>query len=578
LTARRARISEPGTWVPVSGTRGVELYAFINKPSLITSNAFLMRTSCEIILIDPGASVEQKDQINQILRDLVHEQPRPILVVLTHCHHDHSCYVGAVALDGGLVKRLGHERTIDALRRGDRALTLADLYPNAKVSDANFDVALFRAHTQTPSAPAIVALGQRGRLSMFRDTPETGDGTYADRQILRLGTGDDLEFYYTPGHSPDHLAIRLGGHLFLGDLPFAADPGLAGLPGWDARALAGSIANMTWLIENAMIEICHAGHGRSLPASTMRQVLAREQREAGLLKEITEINRSRVATLKAHAHELLEVASDMYAVIAGRILSTARRLELLEEPRYADRFRTAVDLDGVERALDDLRRFCINFGSDMLPELSTVLKCVQVMRRLEAALVTAGELAGAALTGRTARLLDDFFNAVRGLRITNAIDVADVNDLAATAIRTLRARPLLDEVTTGAGADDDTFARSLARRLAFVDILRNVDVEVIRLDGCAMVTTDAQRIIDVLTDAVELLAASGARHIALRVTRDCDWVAIEVRQHDLTPRAAIDRRRQQVYRRILAIGGSSLRDYNERAITVMVGRSTSSRP
>ena len=85
--------NSPG-WSPVSGTNGIELYELINKPSLITSNAFLLRTPSEIVVIDPGASNEQRDRINHILADLLSENSRPILVMLTHCHHDHSATLG----------------------------------------------------------------------------------------------------------------------------------------------------------------------------------------------------------------------------------------------------------------------------------------------------------------------------------------------------------------------------------------------------------------------------------------------------------------------------------------------------
>jgi glyoxylase-like metal-dependent hydrolase (beta-lactamase superfamily II) len=565
------RNAKSAGWSPVSGTNGIELYELINKPSLITSNAFLLRTPSEIVVIDPGASNEQRDRINHILADLLSENSRPILVMLTHCHHDHSCHAGNVGPVESLVKRVAHVITVEALRRHDRALTIADLYPDAKICDTHFDLVLFQSHKHAPSSTAVVELGRETKLALTRDAPTTGIGRRVDRQILRLGTGDELEFYHTPGHSPDHLCLRLGRHLFLGDLPFASNPGLAGLPGWDATALDRSIGSMCWLIEKANIETCHTGHGRSLPAAAMRAILERTLQESSPLADIAEINKSRVTILKTHSLELLDVARDLFAVIAGRLLSTAHRLELLDESAYAEQFRTGIDIDGVERALDDLQQFCANFRADVLPQLSTVLKCVQVMQLLEYALTAAGEIAGAALTARTARLLEDFFNAVRGLRITNMVETIDANELAEAVIRTLRLRPPLDDVTPSVGRNDEAFARSLARRLAFVDILRHVDVELIPLNTCTKTTADPQRLSDVLTDAVELIAASGARHIALRTLCNGNQLELEVQARGASPRVAIDERRQRVYQRVLAIGGSSLGGIDDLAITVRLG-------
>jgi glyoxylase-like metal-dependent hydrolase (beta-lactamase superfamily II) len=557
--------ASPAEWSPVPGTSGVELHSLINKPSLLTSNAFLLRTPLELIVIDPGASDEQKDKINQILMAELNDQARPVLIMLTHCHHDHSCHVGNIAPNAPIVMRLAHAVAVDAFRRQDLALTIASLYATTKICDAHFDVALFSSDARSGSLFVDVSRGTR--LAADPAAPVAG----AERQTLRLSTGDELEFYHTPGHSPDHLCMRLGRLLFVGDLPFASNPGLAGLAGWDATGLAQSVADMSRLIGKSDIEICHTGHGRSVPPAAMLQILARVQQESSSLGDIAEMSKPRVAMLKAHALELLDVAGDLFAVIAGRMLSTAHRLELLEEVEYAERFRAAIDADAVEDALDDLRRFCRDLRADALPELSTVLKCVQVMQRLEQALTAAGEVAGASLTGRSARLVGDFFNAVRGLRITNTVDTVDANELANNAVRTLRARPSLDVAAHLTAGGEDEFRQSLARRLAFVDVLRNAEVELVPLEGRATAMADSQRISDVLIDALELIAASGARHISIRTRRNEHQLEIELRSPDFSPRSAIDERRRRVYQRVLAIGGSSLRDIDDQAIVLQLG-------
>jgi glyoxylase-like metal-dependent hydrolase (beta-lactamase superfamily II) len=561
----RAVDASPAEWSPVPGTSGVELHSLINKPSLLTSNAFLLRTPLELIVIDPGASDEQKDKINQILMAELNDQARPVLIMLTHCHHDHSCHVGNIAPNAPIVMRLAHAVAVDAFRRQDLALTIASLYATTKICDAHFDVALFSSDARSGSLFVDVSRGTR--LAADPAAPVAG----AERQTLRLSTGDELEFYHTPGHSPDHLCMRLGRLLFVGDLPFASNPGLAGLAGWDATGLAQSVADMSRLIGKSDIEICHTGHGRSVPPAAMLQILARVQQECSSLGDIAEMSKPRVAMLKAHALELLDVAGDLFAVIAGRMLSTAHRLELLEEVEYAERFRAAIDADAVEDALDDLRRFCRDLRADALPELSTVLKCVQVMQRLEQALTAAGEVAGASLTGRSARLVGDFFNAVRGLRITNTVDTVDANELANNAVRTLRARPSLDVAAHLTAGGEDEFRQSLARRLAFVDVLRNAEVELVPLEGRATAMADSQRISDVLIDALELIAASGARHISIRTRRNEHQLEIELRSPDFSPRSAIDERRRRVYQRVLAIGGSSLRDIDDQAIVLQLG-------
>jgi glyoxylase-like metal-dependent hydrolase (beta-lactamase superfamily II) len=558
-------------WSLLPGSRGAELCAFINKPSLITSNAFVVRTPFEVIVIDPGASVEQKDGINQVLAEVLRERPRPVFILLTHCHHDHSCHAGAIGAEGSVVKRIAHVGAIDALRRRDSALTVAELYPNAKICDARFDLALFQDEHAAVSAGSI-GLGEGVRVELRRDAAIARDGRRIERQAIQLGTGDELEFYHTPGHSPDHVAMRLGRHLLVGDLPFAANPGLAGLAGWSAPALLRSIESMTWLIEDAEIKICHTGHGRSLTAEAMRGVLQRVHGECSSLSHIEQVDSARVAMLRAHALDLLDVATDLFTVIAGRMLSTAHRLEALEESAYAARFSAAMDVDGLENALADLRTFCANFRADVMPELSAVLKCTQVMQRLERSLTAAGELAGAAITARANRLLADFFNAVRGLQITSTIESIDANELVRTVLSTLRTRPPLAGLALGMGESEEAFSQSLARRLAFVDVLRKVSVDLSLLNEPVTTTADGQRAADVLMDAVELIAAFGIDRVNIRVVRSREFVDIEIEVADPSLLAAIDDRRLRLYRRMLALGGSALAAVNDRAVTLRLGR------
>jgi len=121
------------------------------------------------------------------------------------------------------------------------------------------------------------------------------------------------------------------------------------------------------------------------------------------------------------------------------------------------------------------------------------------------------------------------------------------------------------------GESEEAFSRALARRLAFVDILRNVRVELVPLDAPAMTMADSQRVADVLMDAVELIAASGSKRISLRTVCDGKFIQIEIHTPDASLRSAIDERRLGLYRRSLAVGGSALAAANDQVITVRLG-------
>jgi hypothetical protein len=200
------------------------------------------------------------------------------------------------------------------------------------------------------------------------------------------------------------------------------------------------------------------------------------------------------------------------------------------------------------------------------------LKCTQVMQRLERSLTAAGELAGAAIAARASRLLADFFNAVRGLQITSTIEIIDANELVLNAIGALRARPPLTGLAPAIGESEEAFSQSLGRRLAFVDVLRKVKIEPALLDGPTTTLADGQRALDVLMDAVELIAAFGADRIDLSVLRSGAFIDLRVAVRDGSLRAAIEDRRLRLYGRMLAVGGSALAGADDQAVTLRLGR------
>jgi len=85
------------------------------------------------------------------------------------------------------------------------------------------------------------------------------DGLVLHTQTIALGDGDRLEVYHTPGHSPDSISMRVGSLLFLGDLFFAPNPGMAGAYGWSQQDLMQSILKILWILENEDIDLCFSG-------------------------------------------------------------------------------------------------------------------------------------------------------------------------------------------------------------------------------------------------------------------------------------------------------------------------------
>ncbi|WP_054848588.1 MBL fold metallo-hydrolase [Methanoculleus chikugoensis] len=208
-----------------------DLPPFLRKPDVTCSNAYLIRTPGEILLVDTGADPAQMERILELVDDLLREAPRPVLLFLTHCHIDH-CFQAVRNRRFRSLPDLSvaaEETGARALEAGDAVRTVAELMGGREIE------------------PLPVALS----LLAARDceTLETDGGIILHRQQILLRSGDTLTVYHTPGHTPDSICIRLGGCLFIGDLLFSASPpGIAGIAGWDQPALLETVGRARWIL------------------------------------------------------------------------------------------------------------------------------------------------------------------------------------------------------------------------------------------------------------------------------------------------------------------------------------------
>ena len=58
-------------WQPLPGTRRSEIYPYLRKPDLLSSNSCLIRTPEQIILIDAGALAAQTADLGRIISEKI---------------------------------------------------------------------------------------------------------------------------------------------------------------------------------------------------------------------------------------------------------------------------------------------------------------------------------------------------------------------------------------------------------------------------------------------------------------------------------------------------------------------------
>ena len=561
---------EANVWQKVPGTPSVEIFPIIPKANCVSSNCYIFSAPAALVVVDPGASAEQTRQISRVLTDAVAVSQRPILVFLTHCHQDHSQEAGSLELPAGMeIKRFAHQAGVEALKQRDRNLTTAYLYPwNPEICTARFEGILFASGPS--SEPPALELADGRRFELYTEPIAMPDGTTLQRQWLSLGAGNRLEIYHTPGHSACSISLRVGSLLMLGDLPFAANPGVCGLDGWNHADFLQTLHKVDWLLETPVITVCCPGHGYCVSAQSMREKLRLMEAKASNLTDVPLMDAERISGLKIYVDELLEETAALLTIFSGRLYTMSYYLSLLEEDSAASRVLATLDIDQIDRILSDFRRFVEAFNTSAIPEWSVVLKGVQVTMSLQQVLSAehVQHLLDLSLVDRTfsrsmcrraQRRLADFLSVVRGLQFLQTEQPAAVNELIAQILARARSSPEAEStVLMEAVEDEQLFVEALTFRLAVHSPLRDIEFEFAPTTQQTNANIGAERLDDILTSLIEGMAGMGVKHIRIATDIIMDQVVIHLSSQQTITAAALGNRRLDLYNRTLGWLGGSL--------------------
>lgn len=321
----------PLVWQPVPGADGARIFPLIRKIDTISSNSYLIETTDVILLIDPGGLPEQAEQLALAIRECRGERDRPVFVFLTHAHIDH--FAGILALPSFASAETAvfavQEHGGAVLERGDAKMTQADLLGRT-LTPMKIGLHLFpRAWEMDAGIAVSQAFPNGATVSITYDPIGACDGLPHAR--LAFGSGPALELWHTPGHSPDSVCIGMGGLIFIGDLLFAASPGVAGMCGWDQEALIRSLGRMLALLDGGSITAVCPGHGRVVPAPDAARMLSAVRVDAQALSDIAELNRDRAEKAGAFAEDCMEQVNELFTIMAGRLYYVSYVMEELGE-------------------------------------------------------------------------------------------------------------------------------------------------------------------------------------------------------------------------------------------------------
>ena len=202
-----------------------------NKPPIIEcravgpfmKNGYLLACpdTMKGIYIDPG------DEASQVLTAIREHGIELMAVVNTHAHLDHICGIGDVKAEWDVPVYLHPEDQVIYDRLPEQAEWFGLEYE---------------------AAPPV-------------------DRQLSELEPLHVGRLE-IKVHHTPGHSPGHVCLDVGEHLFCGDTVFAGSIGRTDLPRGSYEVLIHSIREV--IIPLGDSKILYPGHGPSTTIGTER--------------------------------------------------------------------------------------------------------------------------------------------------------------------------------------------------------------------------------------------------------------------------------------------------------------------
>jgi len=509
-------------WQPLPGTREAQIYPYFRKPDLLSSNSCLISTPDQIILIDPGALVEQTDHLGRVLMECQRERLRPVVIYLTHCHIDHS-------LESSRYRQMSvaapvwiavQEKGADYLLEGDRGKTIAELY-GVTFPCIQADIRLLTVQDLKRRTPRYINLAPGIHLKLETETVPAHPDQSISRQNLSTG-GDVLEVYPAPGHGPDSLCIRIGDILFIGDLLAAANPMVAGISGWSREDYLRTLEQVLWLLDALPIRWCYPGHGSMIPADKARDVLKRLHQKTSRTGDVIRMNEDRLFEITDFALELIDEAEEVFSSIAGRLLYVAHQLETLQEEDAAENCRQAMPMEAVDACLLDFRALCLALDAQKIRRVEFAFGALQIIEKMRLLFDprALGAILPRSLIHRGTSLLLDFIGLAHGCRNPEEFIPADINDLIRETAGVWQSSPHLDASVIEVVGDEEAYLAALVRRIGHEPPANRPVPEFALHDNLPLVRIPAARFLDTLLNFLEWFNESDQPVIAIATGLD----------------------------------------------------------
>jgi glyoxylase-like metal-dependent hydrolase (beta-lactamase superfamily II) len=507
---------EPNKWAAVPGSNSVEIYPLIRKPCVTCSNTFILKSDWYIIIIDPGAEIEQTEHIKRIISPILDGKYRHVFIFFTHCHIDHFLAVPHLMQDKPRGEIICHFEAARAIENRDEIITLANMNGSV-LPECKIRARFFESHSE-------VHVTEDHPLTIEDGLIELDNGEAIPCQTFAVSKNDKMVIFHTPGHSPDSVSYRLGSLLCTGDLHLATTPGIAGKSGWDNERLAVSLKAMIEKGKKEGISLVLPGHGSILSFARAERIFEDAYKDALKLKNISHFNRERSLYLSEYAMILLEEASNIFSIIAARLLKTSYYLELLEEEERAVEILSAIDFDAIDNIVNEFQSFFDELRGKLgAPLISKAIHFSKKVNKIFEPEKLSG-LFDPHFLRRIRSLLSDFVNVVYGIHFKDQETVFSLNEAVAETLDSIMNSSSQEERIFDSLDDDRKFIDELTRRIAYTPLFSSILMAFDQAQEDLLITADKFMFQDVLTAFLEQLAISEVPQVLLKTYSD---------QHDI---------------------------------------------
>jgi glyoxylase-like metal-dependent hydrolase (beta-lactamase superfamily II) len=514
---------------PLLGSNDSEIYPYIRKIDLMSSNSYIVSTRDQIAFIDPGGLDDQLDNLFGIMASMYDARHRPVVIYLTHVHVDHCLKLDRCleCQDLGPILLAAQEKGALALETRDPNVTLATLLEK-QLGEVTVDLKLLSSGDRGLKGEQTIDLMGTNLVST-RKSIKVLHLSVLESQVIQLGGGDQMEIYHTPGHSPDSICMRVGNVLFLGDLFYAPNPGMAGAYGWNQSDLLSSIQKIIWILEHKKIQLCCSGHGKIIYADNAWSTLKSLYKEVSSLLEIREINPSWTRSMAVYAQDLIRELERVFLIIAGRLIYISHILGELEEMDEAEETKSLLNVDQIDRLFADFNHFVLELRAGKRLNLELVHKAGQIVGKLDKVFENRkiGSIVDQSMLLRVSRMLNDYAVTYRGFRPNCCAADTNVNQTIREVLDHLVNEPYEDEAILKAESDED-YRWALKARIAHIDLFQDMKIDFSEGQDLPLARIDKERFTDALIDIFERLVGVQAKSIGIRTAWDGLYVSIHI--------------------------------------------------